>query len=116
MSEDITYCLNKDCKKTKCERHASHIKDKAIPHSFAMFDCSDEKPRKWAISRLKNGISLNGREYVCGENGKVQLYDRSEIAMLDLMFHGYDVDDMKREGIEIVEMQENGDYYEPIVR
>ena len=28
MSEDITYCLNKDCKKTKCERHASHIKDK----------------------------------------------------------------------------------------
>lgn len=116
MSEDITYCLNKDCKKTKCERHASHIKDKAIPHSFAMFDCSDEKPRKWAISRPKNGISLNEREYVCDENGKVKLYDRSEIAMLDLMFHGYDTYDMKREGIEIVEMQEKGDYYEPIVR
>lgn len=108
MSEDITYCLNKDCKKTKCERHASHIKDKAIPHSFAMFDCSDEKPRKWAISRPKNGISLNGREYVCGENGKVKLYDDINIAVLDLAFHGYDTGDMEREGIEIVEMQENG--------
>ena len=115
MSEDITYCLNKGCKKTKCERHASHIKDKAIPHSFAMFDCSDEKPRKWAISRPKNGISLNGREYVCDDKGKVMLYDSSEIARLDLMFHGYDESDMQHEGIEIVEMQENGDYYEPIV-
>lgn len=53
MSEDITYCLNKDCKKTKCERHASHIKYKAIPHSFAMFDCSDEKPRKSCIAKEK---------------------------------------------------------------
>lgn len=104
MSEDITYCLNKDCKKTKCERHASHIKEKAIPHSFAMFDCSDEKPRKWAISRPK----LNGREYVCDENGKFKLYDDINIAMLDLAFHGYDTGDMEREGIEIVEMQENG--------
>lgn len=116
MSEDITYCLNKDCTKKKCERHASHIKNKAIPHSFAMFDCPTEKTRKWAISRPKNDISLNGREYVCDNNGKVKLYDDINIAMLDLSFHGYDTDDMKREGIEIVEMQENGDYYEPIVR
>lgn len=116
MSEDITYCLNNDCKKTKCERHASHIKDKAIPHSYAMFDCSAEKSSKWAISRPKNGISLNGREYVGAENGKVKLYDDIHTAMIDLAFHGYDKEDMEREGIEIVEMQENGDYYEPIVR
>lgn len=75
-----------------------------------------DKIRKWAISRPKNGISLNGREYVCGENGKVKLYDDINTAMLDLAFHGYDTGDMEREGIEIVEMQENGDYYEPIVR
>jgi hypothetical protein len=116
MSEDITYCLNKDCKKTKCERHASHIKDKAIPHSFAMFDCSDEKLHKWAISRPINGSLLNGREYVCNENGKIKLYDNFNDAWIDLAFHGYDTGDMEREGIEIVEMQKNGDYYEPIVR
>lgn len=114
MSEDITYCLNNDCKKTKCERHASHIKDKTIPHSYAMFDCSADKPRRWAISRPKNGISLNGREYVCGENGKVKLYDDINTAMLDLAFHGYDTEDMEREGIEIVEMQDCGEYFEPI--
>lgn len=116
MSEDITYCLNKDCKKKECERHASHIKDKAIPHSFAMFDCSAEKPSLWAISRPINGISLNGREYVCNENGKVKLYNDINTAMLDLAFHGYNTGIMEREGIEIVEMQENGDYYVPIVR
>ena len=116
MSEDMTYCMNKDCKKKKCERHASHIKDKTIPHSYAMYDCSAEKSSLWAISRPKNGISLNGREYVCDENGKVKLYDDISIAMLDLAFHGYDTGDVEREGIEIVEMQDCGDHYEPIVR
>jgi hypothetical protein len=116
MSEDMTYCMNKDCKKKKCERHASHIKDKTIPHSYAMYDCSAEKSSLWAISRPKNGISLNGREYVCDENGKVKLYDDINIAMLDLAFHGYDTRDVEREGIEIVEMQDCGDHYEPIVR
>lgn len=72
------------------------------------------EPRKWAISRPKNGISLNGREYLCDENGKFKLYNDINTAMLDLAFHGYDMSAMKREGIEIVEMQENGDYYEPI--
>lgn len=52
MSEDMTYCMNKDCKKKKCERHASHIKDKTIPHSYAMYDCSAENPSIWAISRM----------------------------------------------------------------
>lgn len=69
---------------------------------------------KYAISRPKNGISLNGREYVCDNNGKVKLYDAYNIAELDLMMHGYDEADMEREGIEIVEMQDCGEYYEPI--
>lgn len=55
MSEDITYCSNMDCKKTKCKRHASHIKDKAIPHSFAMFDCIVHKAR--VFETLKDGDS-----------------------------------------------------------
>ena len=113
MSEDITYCMNKDCKKKKCERHASHIKDKTIPHSFAMFDCSADKPRKWAISRP---ISLNGREYMCDESGKVKLYDDISAAKDELVVHGYSEDDIVEEGIEIVEMQDCGEYFEPIVR
>lgn len=116
MSEDITYCLNKDCTKKKCERHASHIKNKAIPHSFAMFDCSADKPRKWAISRPKNGISLNGREYVCNDRNEVMLFYAEVEALAYLSTQGYNKVSMEREGIEIVEMQENGDHYEPIVR
>ena len=116
MSEDITFCLNKDCKKTKCERHASHIKDKAIPHSYAMFDCSTDKPRKWAISRPKNGISPNGREYVCNDKNEVMLFYAEVEALADLSTQGYNKAGMEREGIEIVEMQEYGDYYKPIVR
>ena len=116
MSEDITYCMNKDCKKKKCERHASHIKDKTIPHSYAMFDCSTDKPRIWAISRPKSGISLNGREYVCNDKNEVMLFYAEVEALAYLSTQGYNKADMEREGIEIVEMQENGDYYEPIVR
>lgn len=116
MSEDITYCLNKDCKKKECERHASHIKDKAIPHSFAMFDCSTDKPHKWAISRPINDISLNGREYVCNDKNEVMLFYAEVEALAYLSTQGYNKAGMEREGIEIVEMQENGDYYEPIVR
>ena len=116
MSEDMTYCLSKDCKKTKCERHASHIKDKAIPHSFAMFDCSIDKPCKWAISRPRNGISLNGREYVCNDRNEVMLFYAEVEALAYLNTQGYNKASMEREGIEIVEMQEYGDYYKPIVR
>lgn len=46
MSEDITYCLNKYCTKKKCERHASHIKNTNIPHSYAMFNCQAVKHGK----------------------------------------------------------------------
>lgn len=115
MNEDITYCLNKDCKKNKCIRHASHIKDKAIPHSFAMFDCSAENPSIYAISRPKNGISLNGREYVCNDKNEVMLFYAEVEALAYLSTQGYNKAGMEREGIEIVEMQDCGDYYKPIV-
>lgn len=40
MSEDITFCYHLKCKNKKCERHASHIKQHYVPHSFAFFkDC-----------------------------------------------------------------------------
>lgn len=63
---------------------------------------------KWAIARPREGISLNGREYVA-ENGKVKLYDSYELARIDLMFHGYNDADIEREGIDIVRYDSNED-------
>lgn len=101
------------------ERHEHQRRLEAMEQAMeALKDTSAsdvDKPHKWAIRRPKNGISLNGNEYVCDENGKVKLYDDINVAMLDLAFHGYDTGDMEREGIEIVEMQDCGDHYEPIV-
>ena len=98
--------------------HIGHIQAaKQAVEALKDTSASDvDKTRKWAISRPKNGISLNGREYVCDENGKVKLYNDINTAMLDLAFHGYDTGEMGREGIEIVEMQDCGDHYKPIVR
>lgn len=73
-------------------------------------------PRVWAISRPINGISLNGREYMCDESGRVKLYDDISAAKNYLVVHGYSEDDIVDEGIEIVEMQDCGDHYEPITR
>lgn len=37
-SEDITFCSNRKCSRTKCERHPKRIKQIDIPHSFADLD------------------------------------------------------------------------------
>lgn len=34
MQEDITYCVNTDCKNIDCDRNPQNIKQ-SIPHSFA---------------------------------------------------------------------------------
>ena len=71
---------------------------------------------KWAISRPSNGISLNGREYVCDDDGQVLMFNSYGEAEFYLIYHCYDTARMEREGIEIIEMQDCGDHYEPIVR
>lgn len=33
-TDDITFCLKKDCKRVKCPRNQANIRDHSIPHSF----------------------------------------------------------------------------------
>ena len=42
MSDDITFCGNKDCKHKDCFRHWTNIKEPNIPHSFAYFNNTPE--------------------------------------------------------------------------
>ena len=39
-SEDITYCMNRECKVMKCERNPKNIKEMK-PHSFASLEDTD---------------------------------------------------------------------------
>lgn len=38
MSEDITFCVNKECKYTQCERNPRNIRLYWMPRSFACFE------------------------------------------------------------------------------
>ena len=69
----------------------------------------------YAIARPIEGVTINGREYVCDDDGQVLMFNSYGEAELYLIYHCYDTARMEREGIEIVEMQDRGDYYEPIV-
>lgn len=40
-SEDITYCMNRNCNIMKCERNPKHIKQ-LKPHSFAFFEDTED--------------------------------------------------------------------------
>lgn len=44
MGDDITFCVNKKCKVTKCFRNPKNIKCKLIPHSFAELEGTDLCP------------------------------------------------------------------------
>ena len=45
VSEDITFCANRNCTDMECERNPKHIK-LPIPHGFALFpDCD-----RWNVS------------------------------------------------------------------
>jgi len=59
MSEDKTYCYNLKCTHKSCERHASHIQQHYIPHSFAFFkDCEH-----WDMPEMYFTTSKGGEQY-----------------------------------------------------
>ena len=70
----------------------------------------------YAITRPIEGVTINGREYVCNDKNEVMLFYSEVEALAYLSTQGYNKAGMEREGIEIVEMQDCGDHYEPIVR
>lgn len=47
MSQDITWCGNKDCTFTECRRHQTHILRPNIPHSFAMLENTEDCYKKY---------------------------------------------------------------------
>lgn len=49
---------------------------------------------------------------ICDTKGRIKLYDDISAAKNYLVVHGYSEDDIVDEGIEIVEMQDCGDYLE----
>lgn len=54
-SDDITFCVNKLCKKESCFRNQKNIKCPDIPHSFAMFEqCKywSYKGAEWFMEQL----------------------------------------------------------------
>lgn len=63
-SEDITFCANRKCTYTKCERNMKNIR-LDIPHSVAMFpECKKWKDSgaKWLIEQI--GRADDGRKAV----------------------------------------------------
>lgn len=34
MTDDITFCQVKDCRRTSCKRNMTNIRDHSIPHSY----------------------------------------------------------------------------------
>lgn len=69
----------------------------------------------YAIARPAEGVTINGNEYVCNANNEIMLFYSAVEALAYLSTRGYyKAADIEREGIEIVEMQDCGDYYEPI--
>jgi hypothetical protein len=65
-------------------------------------------PEYWTVTRPVNGISLNGVEYLCDENGLRILYDSEESARADLRSYGYSDKDIEDEGIIIVRADSGG--------
>ena len=56
---------------------------------------------KFVIARAINGITLNGREYVCDEKDEPILFDSEDLALAFLKERG--VDDPEDFGIDILE-------------
>lgn len=62
MGDDITFCMNENCKHKKCFRHNSNIKDRTIPHSYAIFEGTEDCPYKGKTMTYKEAIEhLNNK-------------------------------------------------------
>ena len=49
FDDDITFCMS-ECDNKECYRHPSNIKDRSIPHSFALLkdtDLCERVDAKW---------------------------------------------------------------------
>lgn len=55
---------------------------------------------KFVIGRPINGITINGREFVCDEKNEPMLFDSEDLALAFLKENG--IDDPEAEGIEIL--------------
>ena len=65
-SEDITFCANRKCRDTKCERNSRRIR-LPILHSFALFqDCPrwDEGGAEWMTKQISDGKREQAIEFM----------------------------------------------------
>lgn len=59
---------------------------------------------KWAIARPINGISINGDEYLCDENGKMLVFNSEDEAVGLMNRMVYD-----KTGVYVKEIEEGDD-------
>lgn len=61
MTEDIEFCLHRECKNRKCERHPSNIRCWWFDHSFVDLKDTDFCKRQKAKRKggVKNGSDKN---------------------------------------------------------
>lgn len=62
---------------------------------------------KFVIARAINGITINGREYVCDEKNEPMLFDSEDLALAFLKENG--IDNPKDYGIDILEESSNSE-------
>lgn len=67
---------------------------------------------KFVIARAINGITLNGREYVCDEKDEPILFDSQDLALAFLKEKG--IDDPEDFGIDILEEESSNSEPVPV--
>lgn len=71
-----------------------------IPHALSCQPYINMAETKFVIGRPINGITINGREFVCDEKNEPMLFDSEDLALAFLKENG--IDDPEAEGIEIL--------------
>ena len=71
-----------------------------IPHALSFQPYINMAETKFVIGRPINGITINGREFVCDEKNEPMLFDSEDLALAFLKENG--IDDPEAEGIEIL--------------
>ena len=87
--QDITWCMNNDCKEKRCMRNPIHITDRRIPHSFAYCegteDCYKMKPE---VEEPRMKVA-DVAKYIYD---KVVIYRNVEVLEFEDLYKGY-IDD-----------------------
>ena len=81
MSEDMTFCINKECILKKCARHSKHIKRHDILHSFA--DLEDTEYCIKTCGEFKLQKSFEKWDKFVDESTSEELIDYEESLGLD---------------------------------